>query len=67
MVIETTRRQFVAGSLALSFSIPTGEALAQGAPPAASTLPGDLKTEPKVSSWLRIEAGGKVSLHVGKV
>ena len=67
MVIETTRRQFVAGagSLALSFSIP---AEAQTPDPHAGPgLPGDLKTAPKVSSWLRIEAGGKVRLQVGKV
>jgi nicotinate dehydrogenase subunit B len=67
MTIDTTRRQFVAGagSLVLAFSLP---AEAQTADPHDGPgLPGDLKTAPKVSAWLRIEAGGKVRLQVGKV
>ena len=67
MVIETSRRQFVAGTgaLALNFAIP---AEAQTPDPHGGPgLPGDLKTAPKVSSWLRIEAAGKVRLQVGKV
>ena len=58
MNIQTTRRSLLLGSgaLALGFSI-TGDLLAQQ--PAASTLPGDLKQSPKVSSWLRIEANGR--------
>ena len=66
MNIQTTRRSLLLGSgaLALGFSI-TGDLLAQQ--PAASTLPGDLKQSPKVSSWLRIEANGRVRLLVGKV
>ena len=66
MNIQTTRRSLLAGSgaLALGFSI-TGDLLAQQ--PAAPALPGDLKLFPKVSSWLRIEANGRVRLLVGKV
>jgi CO/xanthine dehydrogenase Mo-binding subunit len=32
-----------------------------------AALPGDLKLYPKISSWLRIEEGGKVRLLFGKV
>ena len=66
MNIQTTRRSLLAGSgaLALGFSLP-GDLLAQQ--PAAPALPGDLKLFPKVSSWLRIEANGRVRLLVGKV
>ena len=60
-----SRRDFLAagGSLAVAFTVP---ALAQ-APAGAPRLPGDLQTNRKLSMWLRIEAGGKVRLLVGKV
>ena len=66
MTIQTSRRSLLLGSgaLALGFSI-AGDLLAQQ--PAAPALPGDLKQSPKVSSWLRIEANGRVRLLVGKV
>ena len=66
MTIETTRRSLLAGSgaLALGFSI-AGDSLAQEH--AGPDLPGDLKIHPKISSWLRIEANGRVRLLVGKV
>ena len=59
------RRTFIkgAGALVIGFDI-LDPALAQA--PSAD-LPGDLKLSPKVSSWLRIEAGGKIRLLVGKV
>ncbi len=68
-----------AGALMIGFDM-LDSALAQTQPAApnpaspsaaaanpAATLPGDLKTSPIVSSWLRIEANGKVRLLVGKV
>ena len=66
MNIQTTRRSLLAGSgaLALGFSL-TGDLLAQQA--AGPDLPGDLKIHPRISSWLRIEANGRVRLLVGKV
>ena len=64
--IETTRRELLAGgSIAIAFSL-AGPAFAQGAAP-AKKLPGDLKSHPKLSSWLRLEADGRVRLLVGKV
>ena len=63
--LAANRRDFIkgAGALVIGFDI-LNPALAQAPSP---DLPGDLKTAPKVSSWLRIEAGGKVRLLVGKV
>ncbi len=65
MNVQPTRRGIIkgAGALVIGFDI-FNPAMAQA--PAAD-LPGDLKIAPKVSSWLRIEAGGKVRLLVGKV
>lgn len=61
--VRLSRRALLqGGSLTLAFSL-TGASLAQS-PPA---LPGDLAKYPKLSSWLRIEAGGKVRMLVGKV
>ncbi len=81
--IKTTRRELLAGagSLVLAFEIPgMSQALAQQAAPAAPgaapaapaapqppALPGSLRTNPKVGSWLKIEAEGRVHLLVGKV
>ena len=66
MNIQTTRRSLLAGSgaLALGFSL-TGDLQAQQS--AGPDLPGDLKIHPRISSWLRIEANGRVRLLVGKV
>ncbi len=63
--LASNRRDFIkgAGALAVGFDI-LDPALAQAPAP---DLPGDLKLAPKVSSWLRVEAGGKVRLLVGKV
>ena len=63
--IASNRRDFIkgAGALVIGFDI-LDPALAQAPSP---DLPGDLKLAPKVSSWLRIEAGGKVRLLIGKV
>jgi nicotinate dehydrogenase subunit B len=51
------------GSLTLSFAVPLHPAIAQ----APAKLPGDLKTAPMLSAWLRINADGTVTLMVGKV
>src|SRR5215203_944594 len=51
------------GSLTLSFVVPLDLALSQ----TPAKLPGDLKTTPMLSAWLRINAGGTVTLMVGKV
>ncbi len=68
MTLSTNRRDVLkgAGALAIGFdlSAPIG-ALAADAP--GQKLPGDLATAPKISSWLRVEEGGKIRLLVGKV
>ena len=51
------------GSLTLSFVVPLDLAYAQ----APAKLPGDLKTAPMLSAWLRINADGTVTLMIGKV
>jgi CO/xanthine dehydrogenase Mo-binding subunit len=62
----SSRRDFIthSGSLLLSFSI-LQPVLADA--PSAPHLEGDLKTFPKLSSWLRLDADGNVHLLVGKV
>ena len=67
MTINATRRDVIkgAGALAVSFDLVADAARAADAP--GQKLPGDLATSPKVSSWLRVEAGGKIRLLVGKV
>lgn len=62
---KPSRRDLLAtgGALALAFSVPSF-AQTPNAPP---RLPGDLQTNRTLSMWLRIEAGGKVRLLVGKV
>jgi nicotinate dehydrogenase subunit B len=64
-----TRRKVLAGggSLALAFSVPASAFAQAPAAPAAPRLPGDLQTNRKLSMWLRIEAGGKIRLLLGKV
>ena len=64
MNIDTTRRHFMAGAgaLALGFTLDVDASAQQ-----PSLLPGDLRQNPKVSSWLRIEANGRVRLLIGKV
>ena len=66
MNIETNRRDLLkgAGALVVSFELP---AAAFAADEPGQVLPGSLKNNPKVASWLRIEADGKVRLLVGKV
>jgi CO/xanthine dehydrogenase Mo-binding subunit len=63
MTLTAHRREFLTGAGALILGFDIAAMAQQGAP----DLPGDLKIAPKVSSWLRIEAGGKVRLLVGKV
>src|SRR5690606_1890164 len=61
------RRTFLKGTggfLAVSFALP-GTALAAGE--AAAKLPGDLEDYPMLSSWIRINADGTVTLMIGKV
>ena len=56
------------GALIVGFSlIPSAFAQeAQGASPAAPSLPGSLKTTPMLDAWIRIEADGKVTVFTGK-
>jgi CO/xanthine dehydrogenase Mo-binding subunit len=60
------RRQLLqtAGFLALSFAIPAELAFAADE---ESKLPGDLKDNPMLSAWLRINADKTVTLMIGKV
>jgi CO/xanthine dehydrogenase Mo-binding subunit len=59
------RRRLLQGSgfFALSFAFPFEAAVAQGTRP----LPAHLKTNPLLSSWLRINADETVTLFIGKV
>jgi CO/xanthine dehydrogenase Mo-binding subunit len=59
------RRQLLktTGFLALSFAMPVN-VFGQAAAPA---IPGDLKDNPMLSSWLRVNADGTVTLMIGKV
>ncbi len=69
--INRNRRRFLtsSGYIALAFSMPTAEALAQAAAaaPAKPRLPGNLNAHRLLRSWLRINADGTVTLLVGKV
>ncbi|MDB5596331.1 MAG: aldehyde dehydrogenase [Hyphomicrobiales bacterium] len=69
MTLETNRRDLLktGGSLAIAFSLVGPSFAEDAATPGKPVLPGDLKTYPKLSSWLRLEADGKVRLLVGKV
>ncbi len=71
MTMNVSRRVLLKGTAAITvaFALPL-EADAQRArpeAPAGPPLPGNLRTNRKVSAWLRIEDGGKVRLLVGKV
>ncbi len=67
MAISLNRREALAGAGALvigfDIGLPAGALAADEGP----GLPGDLKSVPKISSWLRVEDGGKIRLLVGKV
>ena len=67
MGVSANRRDVLkgAGALVLGFEFAADSALAADAP--GQKLPGDLNTTPKISSWLRVEEGGKIRLLVGKV
>jgi nicotinate dehydrogenase subunit B len=71
-----SRRAVLAGSGALIFSF-SSAALAQdaaapaaaatpAAPPAPPPLPGSLKQSPLLDSWIRVEAGGAITVFTGK-
>ena len=64
MTLAVHRRRFLQGigSLTLTFAVPLDAALAQ-----APKRAGDLKTSPRLSAWLRINADGTVTLMIGKV
>lgn len=65
-MMSIDRRTFLkgtAGFLAVSFVLPA-ELFAQSSEP---ELPGDLRSNPQLSSWIRIEADGSVRLFIGKV
>ena len=63
--LSMNRRHFLqtTGFLALSFAIPLDLATAAE----ESGLPGDLKNNPMLSSWLRVDSDGKITLMIGKV
>jgi nicotinate dehydrogenase subunit B len=68
MTLSANRRDVLkgAGALAIGFDLfAATDVLAADAP--GQKLPGDLATSPKISSWLRVEEGGKIRLLVGKV
>src|ERR1035437_6687414 len=69
-----SRRHFLAGggALIVSFSLLPQQLGAQGndraadAEPAKAPLPGSLKDEPMLDSWIRIDADGSVTVFTGK-
>ena len=66
-----SRRRLLAtgGALVVYFCLRPTFAWAQGEPPAAaeaSSLPGNLKTEPFLDAWIRIDGRGKVTVFTGK-
>jgi nicotinate dehydrogenase subunit B len=68
------RRSFLktAGYVTLSFAIPADLAFGQQAPapgaaPEPPPLPGDLKNNPMLSAWFRVNADETVTLMIGKV
>ena len=73
-VTIVSRRAVLAGSGALVFSFaaaPRGLAQDAAAPPAAAPappppLPGSLKHAPFLDSWIRIDAGGAITVCTGK-
>jgi CO/xanthine dehydrogenase Mo-binding subunit len=64
------RRRVLAGSGALIVSFSLTEAFAQTPSPAAAppppNLPGSLKGAPFLDSWIRIDAGGSITVFTGK-
>lgn len=66
-IMSMDRRAFLMGSagfLAVSFMLPA-DVFAQAAD--GPKLPGDLKSHPRLASWIRINADGTVDLYIGKV
>ena len=63
------RGVLAAGALVVAFSL-TRRAAAQegggGKKPVAPGLPGSLKTSPLLDSWIRIDAGGRITVFTGK-
>jgi len=71
-----SRRRFVAGGgvLIVSFALGPVQGAAQESKPVAAAspgrdgaLPGSLKGEPMLNSWIRIDADGKIAVFTGKV
>lgn len=68
MFVKPSRRTLLqGGSLTLAFSLMAPALAQRAAKQDGPSLPGDLKLYPKLSSWLRLEEGGKVRLLAGKV
>jgi CO/xanthine dehydrogenase Mo-binding subunit len=66
--VKPSRRTLLqGGSLTIAFSLMAPALAQKAAKQAGAPLPGDLKLHPKLSSWLRLEEGGKVRLLAGKV
>jgi nicotinate dehydrogenase subunit B len=71
-VPNASRRRFLAGSLTVSFTLlPFADVLAQTTEAgtfkqAAPKLPGSLKSTPMLDAWIRIDAGGHVTVCTGK-
>src|SRR5262249_17042719 len=68
--ITLSRRHVLAGggALIVSFSLPTVHADAQTPQPAPASppLPGSLKDNPMLDSWIRIDADGSITGFTGK-
>jgi nicotinate dehydrogenase subunit B len=69
---NASRRRFLAGSLTVSFTLlPFADVLAQTTEAgtfkqAAPKLPGSLKSTPMLDAWIKIDAGGHVTVCTGK-
>src|SRR5215469_16265575 len=64
--VTPSRRGFLlgGGALIVSFSLPSGLAMAQEAD--EKKLPGSLQRDPKLDSWIRIDESGAITVFTGK-
>ncbi|WP_375414483.1 molybdopterin cofactor-binding domain-containing protein [uncultured Bradyrhizobium sp.] len=60
------RRRVLAGAGALVVSFPLAKAVAQEQKAPEPALPGSLKQSPLLHSWIRIDAGGGITVFTGK-
>ncbi len=65
--LRLSRREFVAGAGALVVSFALLPRLAAGQDARVPILPGSLKDTPMLDAWIRVDAGGTITVFTGKV